>query len=44
MSSLKVMSFNIRYLNNHDGVNIWKNRKEAVSIIIRESDADFIGL
>jgi hypothetical protein len=38
------MSFNIRYQNDMDGINHWNNRKEAVVQIIKESEADFIGL
>jgi hypothetical protein len=38
------MTFNIRYENNHDGINIWKARREMALKIINESQADFIGL
>jgi len=38
------MSFNIRYDNPWDGVNIWSNRKELVFDLLRNSDCDFICL
>jgi endonuclease/exonuclease/phosphatase family metal-dependent hydrolase len=38
------MSFNIRYLNDSDGLNQWNNRAQAVIDLIEESGADFIGL
>ncbi len=42
--NLSVMSFNIRYRNNHDGENNWENRREKVVSIIAENKLDFVGL
>lgn len=42
--SLKVMSFNIRYDNPDDGVNVWENRKELVLKQITDHNCDVIGL
>jgi len=41
---LKVMTFNIRYDNQGDGVNQWSNRKEKVADLIRKYDPDIIGV
>lgn len=35
-TEIKVMSYNIRYLNNHDGENHWDKRKHASITMIRE--------
>lgn len=35
-TEIKVMSYNIRYLNNHDGENHWDKRKHASINMIRE--------
>ena len=35
-TEIKVMSYNIRYLNNKDGENHWDNRKHASINMIRE--------
>ncbi len=43
-SLIKVMSFNIRYANTHDGVNGWENRKTHVIKRIMDSGCDFVGL
>ncbi|MEM7476026.1 MAG: endonuclease/exonuclease/phosphatase family protein [Planctomycetota bacterium] len=40
--SLAVMSYNIRYLNNRDGEDVWGNRKEKVYETIHQ--ADLVGL
>ncbi|MDT7830116.1 endonuclease/exonuclease/phosphatase family protein [Pricia sp. S334] len=40
---LIVMSFNIRYNNPDDGVNIWENRKEWAAKSIRFFEADLVG-
>lgn len=39
---LTVMSYNIRYLNNRDGMDVWKHRKETVCQTIQQ--ADVVGL
>ena len=41
---LQVMSFNIRYGTAKDGVNHWLERREMLFGVIREGDADLIGL
>ena len=41
---LHVMSFNIRYGTAKDGVNHWSERREMLFDVIRERDADLIGL
>ena len=41
---LHVMSFNIRYGTAKDGVNHWSERREMLLDVIRERDADLIGL
>lgn len=44
VTAVKVMSFNIRYLNKTDGVNIWENRKEDVKDLIRFYDVELLGV
>ncbi len=39
---LVVLSYNIRYLNNSDGEDVWDNRKAAVAKTVQ--DADVVGL
>jgi endonuclease/exonuclease/phosphatase family metal-dependent hydrolase len=34
----KVLTYNIRYLNNNDGQDIWANRREAVCKVISATD------
>jgi endonuclease/exonuclease/phosphatase family metal-dependent hydrolase len=41
---LTVMSFNIRYGTAKDGDNDWTHRRTALFDVIREQDADLIGL
>ncbi len=41
--NLTVMSFNIRYNNPDDGINIWQNRKAWLTKSIRFFEADLIG-
>ena len=41
---LKIMSFNIRYGTAKDGENHWTARREMVFEVIREQDADLVGL
>ena len=43
-SSLRVMSFNLRYDNPGDGVNAWPNRRDWVSSLIRFHGADVVGV
>jgi len=43
-SSLRIMTFNIRYDNPNDGENAWQHRKEMVVSMIRFHKADVIGL
>ena len=40
---LKIMTFNIRCINNGDGINIFENRKPKVLRAIREELPDIIG-
>lgn len=39
---LKVMTYNIRYLNNRDGEDVWDNRRDKVAEVIKQ--ADVVGL
>jgi endonuclease/exonuclease/phosphatase family metal-dependent hydrolase len=41
---LTVMSFNIRYGTANDGDNHWKLRRELVFDVMREANADLVGL
>src|SRR5688500_8012208 len=41
---LQVMSFNIRYGTAKDGDNHWSERREMLFEVIRERDADVVGL
>ena len=41
---LTVMSFNIRYGTANDGENHWKQRREFLFDVMREADADLVGL
>jgi endonuclease/exonuclease/phosphatase family metal-dependent hydrolase len=41
---LTIMSFNIRYGTAKDGENHWTARREMVFEVIREQDADLVGL
>ncbi len=43
-TSLKIMSFNIRYDNPGDGQNAWKNRRDTVAQTISFHDVDICGL
>ena len=42
-SPIKVMSVNIRYKNENDGINVWKNRKDWLIDNIRFNDIDVFG-
>lgn len=41
---ITVMSYNIRYDNPEDGVNVWNNRKENVSEIITNNNPVIVGI
>lgn len=41
--SLRVMSFNVRNSNAHDGANAWPDRKALFVQTIRETNADLVG-
>lgn len=43
-STLRVMTFNIRYDNPGDGAHAWPHRKERVASVIRFHEADLVGL
>ena len=43
-SSLRVMSFNIRFNNPDDGEDAWPNRRDRVAQLIRFHDADVVGV
>ncbi len=43
-TSMKVMSFNIRYDNPRDGLNAWDNRKEMVVEAITSEKVDIVGM
>jgi endonuclease/exonuclease/phosphatase family metal-dependent hydrolase len=41
--SIALMSYNLRFDNPNDGVNVWDNRKEHVAALIRFYRPDFFG-
>ena len=41
---IKAISYNIRYNNPEDGLNVWENRRETVASLLKEENADFVGL
>ncbi len=41
---LRVMTFNIRYDNPRDGLDIWANRKDKVASMVQLYDADIVGM
>ena len=43
-TSVRVMTFNIRYDEPRDGVNAWPNRKTKVAGVIRFHKADLVGV
>ena len=43
-STLRVMTFNIRYNNPDDGEHAWPHRKERVASVIRFHGADLVGM
>ncbi len=40
---IKAISYNIRYNNPKDGINVWENRRETVASLLKEENADFVG-
>ena len=44
VNELKVISYNIRYNNPNDGINVWENRKSTIANFLINESADFIGL
>ena len=42
--SIRVMSYNIRYDNPGDGLNVWNNRKEFLATQILRADPDILGI
>ena len=44
INELKVISYNIRYNNSNDGVNIWENRRSTIKNFIVDENPDFAGL
>jgi len=42
--TLRVMTFNIRYGTANDGVNAWRNRRHAVTALIRKYGPELVGL
>lgn len=43
-TDIKVMSFNVRYANNYDGINSWDNRKEPLINLIKRNTPEIVGL
>ena len=44
INDLKVISYNIRYNNSNDGINIWENRRSTIKNFIVDENPDFAGL
>ena len=44
VNELKVISYNIRYNNPNDGINVWENRKSTIVNSLIDESPDFIGL
>lgn len=40
---IRVMTFNVRYPNPDDGINVWPNRRDLMVKIIREQHPDILG-
>ena len=40
---IEAISYNIRYNNPKDGINVWENRRETVASILKE-ECSFVGL
>jgi endonuclease/exonuclease/phosphatase family metal-dependent hydrolase len=43
-TNVRIMTFNIRYENTTDGLNVWSKRRELAADVIRRFDPDFVGL
>lgn len=43
-SMIRVLQFNIRYMNTSDGDNIWANRRQDVMTFVHDLHADVFGL
>ncbi len=43
-TTVRVMTFNIRYNNPNDGEHAWPHRKERVASVIRFHEADIVGV
>ena len=43
VGDIKVISYNIRYDNPEDGVNVWENRKSTISIFLNNQKPELIG-
>lgn len=43
-TTLRVMTYNIRYNNPEDGQNAWPNRREQVATIIQDTGAAIVGI
>ncbi len=43
-SIIRVLQFNIRYLNTNDGKNVWANRRQDVMTFVHDTEADVFGL
>ena len=41
---LEIMTFNLRYANDHDGINNWSNRREHVFEIINRFHPAIMGI
>ena len=39
-----MISYNIRYNNPNDGINIWENRRSTIGEFISNENPDFIGM
>ena len=44
ITEIKVISYNIRYNNSNDGINIWENRRSTIKNFIVDENPDFAGL
>ena len=44
VNELKIISYNIRYNNPNDGINVWENRKSTIANFLIDESPDFIGL
>ena len=44
VEELKVISYNIRYNNPNDGINVWENRKSTITKFLVDENPDFAGL